>query len=79
MDKKKFDAVLTLLVPQIIEMIVDRYQCDEITATKEFYNSKVYEILEEEDTKLWHLSPLMLFHMYDEEKTTGKISFPEEA
>lgn len=79
MDKKKFDAILTLLVPQIIEMIVDRYQCDEITAAKEFYNSKVYEILEEEDTKLWHLSPLMLFHMYDEEKTTGTISFPEEA
>ena len=79
MDKKKFDAVLTLLVPQIIELIAVKYQYDEITATKEFYGSKVYEILEEEDTKLWHLSPLTLFQMYDEEKTTGNISFPEEA
>lgn len=33
---------------------------------------------EEEDTKLWHLSALTLFHMFDEEKNTGSFSFPEE-
>ena len=34
---------------------------------------------EEEDTKLWHLSAQMLFHMFDEERETGKVTFPEEA
>ena len=35
---------------------------------KEFYDSKVYSFLEQEDTKLWHLSALTLFHMFDEKK-----------
>ena len=52
---------------------------DEITAAKEFYNSKVYALLEQEDTKLWHFSALTLFNMFDEEKKTSSITFPEEA
>lgn len=39
----------------------------------------VYSFLEQEDTKLWHLSALTLFHMFDEEKRMGTITFPEEA
>ena len=38
----------------------------------------ISSMLEQEDTKLWHLSPLTLFNMYDEEKKTGNITFPEE-
>jgi len=44
-----------------------------------FYESKVFECLEREDTKLWHLSPLTLFNMFDEEQKTGSFVFPEEA
>lgn len=79
MEKKKFEAVLTLLVPQVILLITEHYPYDEISATKEFYNSQVYSLLEEEDTKLWHLSALTLYNMFDEEKQTGIIEFPEEA
>ncbi len=79
MDQKKFEALLTLIVPQVIQLIVENYSYDEITACKEFYSSEVYSVLEEEDTKLWHLSPLTLFCMFDEEKKTGTITFPEEA
>lgn len=79
MEKKKFEAMLMLLVPQVIHLIVKNYSYDEITAAKEFYNSKVYSFLEQEDTKLWHLSALTLFNMFDEEKQTGIVTFPEEA
>ena len=78
MEKKKFEAVLVLLVPQIIHIIVEKYFYDEITASKEFYNSKVYSFLEQEETKLWHLSALTLFNMFDEEKQMGAFIFPEE-
>ena len=44
----------------------------------EFYTS-VYEKLEQEDTKLWHLSPLTLYNMFEEEQKTGDFVFPEEA
>ena len=79
MEMKKFEVVLIFLVPQIIQLIVENLSCDEITASKEFYSSEVYSLLEQEDTKIWHFSPLTLFNMYQEEKSTCSISFPEEA
>lgn len=79
MEKKKFTAMLMLLVPQIIHLIVENYPYDEVTASKEFYRSRVYSFLEQEDTKLWHFSALTLFIMFDEEKKTGTFRFPEEA
>ena len=79
MEKEKFNAMLILLVPQIIHLIAENDSCDEVTASKIFYLSKVYSLLEEEETKLWHLSALTLFHMFDEERKTGMITFPEEA
>ena len=77
MEQKKFEAMLVLIVPKIITLIVENCGMDEVTASRNFYESKVYSLLEEEDTKLWQLSPLMLFHMYDEETKIGNITFPE--
>lgn len=77
MDIKKFEAMLVLIVPQVVYLIAENYNMNEIDASRLFYESQVYEVLEQEDTKLWHLSPLTLFNMFDEEKKTGKISFPE--
>ena len=77
MEQKKFEAMLILIVPQVIGLIVEKNNKDELEATKAFYASKVYSLLEQEDTKLWQLSPLTLYHMYEEERTTGIITFPE--
>lgn len=79
MDKEKFESMLILIVPDIVKLIVENYPWDEVTASKNFYNSKVYEKLEDEETKLWHLSPLTLFNMFDEEQKTGSFIYPEEA
>jgi hypothetical protein len=79
MEKDKFTAMLILLIPQVIELIIEKYSIDEIKAAEMFYKSELYSVLEEEETKLWHLSPQMLLSMLDEEKTTGKITYPEEA
>lgn len=77
MEQKKFEAMLILIVPQVVHLIAENYSLNEVEASRMFYESCVYETLEQEDTKLWHLSPLTLFHLFDEEKKTGKISFPE--
>lgn len=79
MEKKKFEAMLILLVPQVVSLIAEKYCCSEVTASEEFYSSKVYSFLEQEDTKLWHFSPLTIFNMFDEEKQKGTFTFPEEA
>ena len=78
MNDKSFTAVLGVIVPEVVNRIAESYSCDEVAATEEFYASKVYALLEQEETKLWHFSPLTLFNMYDEERNTGSFSFPEE-
>lgn len=78
MKEEKFGAVMGILVPQIIRLITENYAYDEVTAANEFYRSNLYALLEQEDTKIWHFSPLTLFNMFDEEKKTGSITFPEE-
>ena len=79
MGEEKFGAVMGVLVEQIVHLITENYAYDEMIASNEFYNSKVYALVEQEDTKLWHFSPLTLFNMFDEEKKTGSFELPEEA
>ena len=79
MDEKRFSAQLFLIVPRVIELIVKQNHIDEEKATELFYNSELYAQLEDEQTKLWHLSQMALFDMFCEEQKTGKITYPDGA
>lgn len=79
MSEKQLSGILVLLVPQIIKEITENEKIAEDVAIENFYNSKVYSVLENEETKLWHLSPKAIYELYRQEKQTGKIDFPEEA
>lgn len=78
MGAEQFSAIMGLLVPQIVRLITDHGPYDELAASKAFYASQVYALLEQEETKLWHFSPLTLFTMFDEEQKTGRFELPEE-
>jgi len=78
MKREKFSAVMGVLVPQVIGLITKDFGDSEISAINIFYASQVYSILEKEETKLWHLSPLTLYNMYVEERRTGSFVMPEE-
>jgi hypothetical protein len=78
MSDKQFKAILTLILPKLISLIADKENINEIEATNQLYQSELYTLLEDEGTKLWHFSPLTLYHMYEEERRTGNITFPEE-
>lgn len=79
MSKEKFSAVIGILLPQVIQLICQNESRDEISASKELYASKLYSALEEEETKLWHLSAPALYDIYVSERLTGAPIFPEEA
>ena len=79
MDNKKFQSLLVLIVPDIVKLISEKHSVDEIAASDMFYSSKLYEKLEQEETKLWHLSPMALFEIFKEEQKSGVLIFPEEA
>lgn len=76
---EKFNAILSVaLIPKIIDLIVNEKSLNENSALNTFYHSKTYELLSDENTKLWHYSPLMLYTIWKSEQETGSIIFPEE-
>ena len=78
MNDEKLTAMLELIIPQIIQLIMDNRRLSNKEAAGLLYNSELYEMLEKEESKLWHLSAPTLFGLLDEEITTGKITYPEE-
>jgi len=79
MTSEKLSALLAIMNPSIVQLIIDNRNLTNIEATKLFYNSALYAMLENEASKLWHLSPLVLYEMLEEELETGTITYPEEA
>ncbi len=74
----KFASILSVaLLPQIIDLIAKKEGIDEVSAINEFYRSKTYKYLAEEETKMWHYSPLCIYSIWKEEKETGEVIFPE--
>lgn len=79
MGDEKLSTILRIaIVPQVVDMIAQKYGLDEVAATNAFYHSETYRLLSDEETKLWHFSPLTLYTVWQEEKETGKIVLPEE-
>jgi hypothetical protein len=77
MDKNRLSTALIFLVPQILELIINEYKVSNDKAAEMLYTSELYKGLEEEKTKLWHLSAYALFEMFQEELSTGKITYPD--
>jgi len=79
MTNIEFKATLQMLIPMIIQIIMEKKDLKVIPAVKLFYLSQLYKKLENESTKLWHLSPLALYELLEIEQQTGKLIFPTEA
>jgi hypothetical protein len=79
MTLEKLSALLSILNPSIVQLIIENRKITNIEAVNLFYNSELYEMLENEASKLWHLSPLTLYELFEEELETGNINYPEEA
>lgn len=76
----KFNSILSIaIIPQTISLIAEKNNMEETKALNEFYDSKVYSLLSDEKTKMWHYSPLVIYEMWKHEKETGIVLFPEEA
>ncbi len=79
MNEDQFSAMLAIIVPPIIEQIIKNSNVDDEKAISRFYKSKLYQELSDEESKLWHYSPMMLYAMYQDELLTGSYDYPEEA
>ena len=76
---ERITTALIFLVPMILDIIMKEYSVDEEKAAEMLYSSELFKTLEDEKTKLWHLSAYALFDLFQEEQQTGQITYPEEA
>jgi len=57
--------------------IIEQKNISQDEAFNRLYNSSLYFLLENEQTKVWHYSAEKLFRLFDEESNTGKLELPE--
>ena len=77
MRQEQFAAIMPVISADLVAMITDKQCISEEEAIKQLYASKLYAALEQEETKVWQYSTRMLYALYEQEKRTGKISFPD--
>ena len=75
---KNISPIIAMITPGIIRLLMENRSLTLGEASDLLYNSKLYETLEDEKTKVWRLSYLLLYDLLEEEQTTGNITFPEE-
>ncbi|MDR1013696.1 MAG: hypothetical protein LBL86_01770 [Coriobacteriales bacterium] len=56
---------------QVSVLIKQRHEVDEHEAVRMFLSSKTYRMLTDDEMKLWHLSPLALYDIWESEHLTG--------
>ena len=76
MESKKFEAMLPIITADLANAIVAEFNLEEDEAMKKLYSSKVYSLLENEQTKLWQYSTEMLLELYKRE-LKGVLELPE--
>ena len=77
MDREKFAIIMPVLINGLIDMIINETEIKENEVFEKLYNSKLYEFIEREETKVWTYSVPMLFDLFVEEITFGNFKLPE--
>jgi len=75
---RNISAVLAFITPGVIDLLMKNRGLGILDASTALYNSRLYQLLEDDETKLWRLSYTVLYDMLVEELDTGEITFPEE-
>ena len=79
MEKGRFSALLSVIIPPVVGLIARRKDIAEVAASEAFYRSGVFAKLSDEKSKLWHYSAETLYSLYDDEVSGREVEYPEEA
>lgn len=77
MGQEQFIAIMPYISSDLVGMIATKNDITENEALTKLYASKLYAMLEQEETKLWQYSTNMLYSLFEQENQTGTIVFPD--
>ena len=72
-----FEVLLPLKVEGIVEQLIEERKMSLQNALEYLYSSRLYALLECEETKMWYYSPQMLLYLLENEKDTGELKLPQ--
>lgn len=72
MSDGRFTTLLFIVVSDLIKRLSAQDNAREVI--RDFYRSKLYALLIDRETGLWHASTDMLLELYREEKETGSFN-----
>lgn len=75
-ENKRFEAILPIITAELISFIMKEESLGEDDAINRLYATRLYELLENEKTKVWQYSTYMLLELYNREKA-GELILPE--
>ena len=76
MNKEQFENLLSTIVTKTVTLIMKKNNWNEEKAIYRFVTSKVYSLLEQEETKVWHLSAWLLAALFEDERS-GNLVWPQ--
>ena len=76
MNERSFETLLYTITAGAVAEIMKMNDWSEDLALERFTSSKVYAFLEDEKTKVWQYSALMLAELFNDERE-GRLVFPE--
>jgi hypothetical protein len=74
---EQFIAIMPYISADLVSMIANKQNISEAEALNKLYSSKLYELLEKEETKVWQYSTDMLYALFTEEEQIGSLTFPD--
>ena len=74
MTERKFMLIMDLIVTNLSNRIKNYFGISYNEAIERLYNSKLYEMLDDEEKKMWYYSTNDLFIMFLEETNTGSFT-----
>lgn len=77
MGREQFIAMMPYISTDLVSLISKKQNISEEEAIKKLYSSKLYAILENEETKVWQYSTQMLYSLFEQEQKNGTIRFPD--
>lgn len=77
MNKSRFKYLMYIINQALCVKISEFYKVNYKEAREMLYNSKLYNALEDEKTKMWHFSSSYLFDMFKNEIETGELNIYE--
>ena len=76
--QQRHNGMMSLYNSAIADAIVYKNNISYKEAIDSFYNSRLYDLYEKEETKIWHFSCVCIADLLAQELEKGYIDFPVE-